>query len=127
MNSMYNNIFLFVLMFISSVVFCFSNYYAKLPNIGNNFTKIFLISMGFVIFEYCFKIPAIWYFGKEINSVVIYSLNLICIFISLIFFNKFVLKETIPITTYISLFLIISIIIGNNAYVNKLKSKGTKK
>jgi len=126
MNSMFNNICLFVLIFISSVVFCFSNYYAKLPNIGNNFTKIFFVSMGFVIFEYCFKLPAIWFFGKEINSVVIYSLNLICIFISLIFFNKFVLKETIPVTTYVSLFLIISIIVANNAYINKIKPTSKK-
>jgi uncharacterized protein (DUF486 family) len=126
MNSMFNNICLFVLMFIASAIFCFANYYAKLPNIGNNFTKVFLISMGFVIFEYCFKLPAIWYFGKEINSVVIYSLNLICIFISLIFFNKFVLKEDIPVTTYVSLFLIIAIIVANNAYINKIKPASKK-
>jgi uncharacterized protein (DUF486 family) len=113
-------------MFIASAIFCFANYYAKLPNIGNNFTKVFLISMGFVIFEYCFKLPAIWYFGKEINSVVIYSLNLICIFISLIFFNKFVLKEDIPVTTYVSLFLIIAIIVANNAYINKIKPASKK-
>ena len=81
------------------------------------FIKILLISLCFAILEYVIKIPAIYYFGKQLNVVVIYSYMLATIFICLIFFNKYILKEKIQRVTYISLLLIILILIFNN-YMN---------
>lgn len=110
----YNYAMLYLLILLSSCVFSFSNFYAKMPGIGNNFLKILAISLIFAMLEYSFRVTGIWFFGKNVEVNYIYSVNLILNFVCLMFFNKYVLKITVPLSTYISLFLIIIIFIINN-------------
>jgi O-antigen/teichoic acid export membrane protein len=118
------NTFIFVfLIFVSSIFYCFANFYSKIPGIKDNFLKILFISLFFVLVEYLFKIPAIYYYGKEINSILSYSIIMVSIFISLVFFSKYILKEEIPMITYISVLLIIIILIAHNYILEKNKIK----
>lgn len=117
-----NFIIFIVLIFISSIVFQFSNFYNKMPGVGNNFTKILLVSLFFALIEYGIKIPAMYYYGKNINSIMTYSLILVTIFICLIFNSKFILKEEVHSITYLTLIIIIVILIIHSVIINKIKN-----
>ena len=123
MNNIINNIIFIILIFISSIIYCFSNFYNKMPGVGNNFKKILMISIFFAIIEYCIKVPAMFYFGKKINSIFTYTIILITIFICLTFYSKYVLKEEVHMITYITLVLIILIFIIHNIAIHKIKNK----
>ena len=116
------NTFIFIfLIFVSSIFYCFANFYSKIPGIKDNFLKLLFISLFFVLVEYLFKIPAIYFYGKEINSILSYSIIMVSIFISLVFFSKYILKEEIPMITYICVLLIIIILIAHNYILEKNK------
>ena len=110
------------LIFLSSIVFCFSNFYHKMPGVSTDFKTIMLISLAFAMVEYSLKVPAMFYFGKHINSVFTYTIIMITIFICLIFYSHFVLKEQTHPITYFTLILIILIIIMHNYVITTLKN-----
>jgi len=121
MSKIINYIIFICLIFISSIIYCFSNFYNKMPGIGNNFAKILLISLLFAIIEYCIKVPAMFYFGKNINSIFTYTIILVTIFICLSIYSKFILHEEIHLITYLTLVLIIIILIIHNVVIYKIK------
>ena len=96
-----------------------------MPGVGNNFTKILLISLFFAVIEYSIKIPAMYYYGKNINSIMSYSIFLITIFICLILNSKFILKEDIHYVTYFTICLIIVILIFHSIILHKIKNGTT--
>jgi uncharacterized protein (DUF486 family) len=121
MTKYYDYIIFIILISLSSIVYQVSNFYNKRPDIGNNFPKILFISLCFAMIEYCLKIPAMYYYGKNINSIVTYSFILVTIFIFLVINSKFILKEKIHYVTYIAIFLIIIILIIHGIIINKIK------
>jgi uncharacterized protein (DUF486 family) len=121
----YDFIILISLIFLSSIIYQFSNFYAKIPGVGNNFTKILLISLFFALIEYSIKIPAMYYYGKNISSVMSYLIFLITIFICLILNSKFILKEDIHYVTYFTICLIIVILIFHSIILHKIKNGTT--
>ena len=122
MSNTINYIIFICLIFLSSILYCFSNFYNKMPGIGNNFSKILLFSLLFAIIEYCIKVPAMYYFGKNINSIFTYTIILVTIFICLSFYSKFILQEEIHLITYLTLILIIIILIIHNIFMYKVNT-----
>ena len=118
----YDYIIFVILIFISSIIYQVANFYNKMPGIGNNFPKILLISCLFALLEYGIKIPAMYYYGKNVNSIMTYSLILVTIFICLIFNSKFILKEEVHSITYFTLLLIIVILLIHTFIVDKIKN-----
>jgi uncharacterized protein (DUF486 family) len=118
-----SNYIIFVsLIFASSIVYCFSNFYNKMPGVGTDFKKIMLISLLFAMIEYGLKVPAMFYYGKNINSIFTYTVILVTIFICLSVYSKFILKEDIHLITYLTLILIIIILIIHSYIVDKLNN-----
>jgi len=118
------NYFLFIILILfASFLNCFANFYSKLPGINDSFTKIFLISLFFAVMEYSIKIPAIYYFGKNINSIANTLIILTCIFVSLMIYSKYILKEKVYSVTYLTLALIIAILFGHSYIVEQIKNK----
>jgi uncharacterized protein (DUF486 family) len=123
MNQIYQYIIFIILIFISSIIYQISNFYNKMPGIGSDFKKILLVSLFFAIIEYCIKVPAMYYYGKNINSVMTYTVILITIFICLIFYSKYFLKEEVHMITYATLMLIIFIFIIHNIIIDRIKKQ----
>jgi uncharacterized protein (DUF486 family) len=116
-------IFIFLIS-ISSIIYCFANFYNKLPSTKNEtFLKILLMSLLFAFFEYLFKVPAMYYYGKNINSIMTYTFILVTIFIALTVFSKYILKEKVHNITYLTLLLVILILIGHNYIISKIKKE----
>ncbi len=114
MNPELQYISLVTLLFLSSIVYCYANFYSKIPGVPNDFLRILVISLFLVGLEYSIKVPAIYYFGKDVNSIFIYTIMLVSIFICLTFFSKFVLHEHVSNYTYATMILIILILIAHN-------------
>jgi uncharacterized protein (DUF486 family) len=123
MLQIYEYIIFAVLISISSIIYQISNFYNKMPGIGNNFMKILLVSLLFAILEYSIKVPAMYYYGKNINSVMTYSFILVTIFIFLIFNSKYILKEEVHYITYFTLALIVFILLIHNFIIYRIKNK----
>jgi len=93
-----------------------------MPGVGTDFKKIMLISLLFAMIEYGLKVPAMFYYGKNINSIFTYTVILVTIFICLSVYSKFILKEDIHLITYLTLILIIIILIIHSYIVDKLNN-----
>lgn len=113
------NLIIFIfLIFFSTIPYCYANFYAKIKGADHNFFNILLVALGFALIEYLIRVPAIYYYGKKVNSILAYTIILISTFISLTLYSKYVLNETIPTSTYITIFLIILILIINSCILN---------
>lgn len=106
-----------ILVFFSTIFYALANFYNKMPGVSNSFWKVFGISLVFVIIEYCFRLPAIFYFGKNMSSVLIYTIVQGFTFFTIILFSKFVLKEDVKPITYGLVIIIMSLIFGHNIII----------
>jgi uncharacterized protein (DUF486 family) len=114
------NYILFVfLLFCSAIFYSYGNFYSKIPGVNQNFWKIFFISILFVVIEYSFRIPAIVILGKNMSSVLTYTVIQVITFFVLILFSKFVLKEEVKPITYGLLVIIMTLIVAHNIIVKK--------
>jgi uncharacterized protein (DUF486 family) len=120
MNNIENYVLFIILILIASFFNCFANFYSKIPGIKGSFYKIFAISLLFAIIEYSIKIPTIFYFGKNLNSIANTLIILTCIFASLMIYSIFILKEKVPLITYFTFALIITILFIHSYLINKL-------
>ena len=69
------NYFLFViLIFCSAIFYSFGNFYSKIPGVTQSFWKIFFVSIIFVLIEYSFRILVVVILGKNMSSVLIYTI-----------------------------------------------------
>ena len=108
-----------ILIFISAIFYNFGNFYNKLPGVSQSFWNIFFISMAFVIIEYSFRLPAIFFLAKNMSSVLIYTIVQVITFFCVILFSKFVLKEEVKPITYGLLVLIMTLIVAHNIILKK--------
>ena len=114
------NYILFVfLLFCSAIFYSYGNFYSKIPGVSHNFWKIYLISILFVVIEYTFRIPAIVILGKNMNSILVYTIVQAITFCVVILFSKFVLKEEVKPITYGLLLIIMTLIIAHNIIIKK--------
>ena len=114
------NYILFVfLLFCSAIFYSYGNFYSKIPGVSQNFWNIFFISIFFVVVEYSFRIPAIVILGKNMSSVLIYTIVQVITFFVVILFSKFVLKEEVKPITYGLLVIIMTLIVAHNIIVKK--------
>jgi hypothetical protein len=120
MNIITNYLLFIILILIASFLNCFANFYSKIPSIKGSFYNIFAISLLFAIIEYSIKIPTIFYFGKNLNSIANTLIILTCIFASLMIYSKFILQEKVPLITYFTLALIVTILFIHSYLINKL-------
>ena len=114
-----NYILFLILIFISAIFYNFGNFYSKLPGVSKSFWNIFFISMAFVIIEYSFRLPAIFFLAKNMSSVLIYTIVQVITFFCVILFSKFVLKEEVKPITYGLLVLIMTLIVAHNIILKK--------
>lgn len=114
------NYFLFViLIFCSAIFYSFGNFYSKIPGVTQSFWKIFFVSIIFVLIEYSFRIPAVVILGKNMSSVLIYTIIQVITFFCVILFSKFVLKEEVKPITYGLLVVIMTLIVAHNIIIKK--------
>ena len=114
------NYFLFViLIFCSAIFYSFGNFYSKIPGVTQIFWKIFFVSIIFVLIEYSFRIPAVVILGKNMSSVLIYTIIQVITFFCVILFSKFVLKEEVKPITYGLLVVIMTLIVAHNIIIKK--------
>jgi uncharacterized protein (DUF486 family) len=114
------NYFLFVvLIFCSAIFYSFGNFYSKIPGISQSFWKIFFVSIIFVLIEYSFRIPAVVILGKNMSSVLIYTIIQVITFFCVLLFSKFVLKEEVKPITYGLLVVIMTLIVAHNIIIKK--------
>lgn len=123
MNIFVNYLLFIILILGASFLNCFANFYSKIHGVKGSFYKIFAISLLFAILEYSIKIPTIFYFGKNLNSIANTLIILTCIFASLMIYSKFILREKVPLITYFTLALIIVILFAHSYLINKLKKE----
>lgn len=114
-----NYILFLILIFCSAIFYSYGNFYSKIPGISQNFWNIFFISILFVIIEYSFRIPAIVILGKNMSSVLMYTIIQVITFVVIILFSKFVLKEEVKSITYGLLVIIMTLIVVHNIIVKK--------
>ena len=114
------NLILFViLLFFAGIFYSFGNFYSKIPGVSNNFEKIFLMSLLFVIIEYSIRVPAIFYLVKNMSSILIYTIIQAVTFFVVILFSKYVLKEEVQPITYALVIVIMTLIIVHNIIIKK--------
>ena len=114
------NYILFVfLLFCSAIFYSYGNFYSKIPGVSQNFWRIYFMSILFVVIEYSFRIPAIVILGKNMSSVLIYTIVQVITFFVVILFSKFVLKEEVKPITYGLLVIIMTLIVAHNIIVKK--------
>jgi len=114
------NYILFVfLLFCSAIFYSYGNFYSKIPGVNQNFWRIYFISILFVVIEYSFRIPAIVILGKNMSSVLTYTIIQVITFFVVILFSKFVLKEEVKPITYGLLVIIMTLIVAHNVIVKK--------
>jgi uncharacterized protein (DUF486 family) len=114
-----NYILFLILIFCSAIFYNFGNFYSKIPGVSQNFWNIFFISMLFLITEYSFRLPAIFFLAKNMSSVLIYTVVQVITFFCVILFSKFVLKEEVKPITYGLLVLIMTLIVAHNIILKK--------
>jgi len=108
-----------ILLFFAGIFYSFSNFYSKIPGVGNNFWKIFFISILCVICEYTLRVPAIFFLVKDMSSILIYTIIQAVTFLVVILFSKYVLKEEVQPITYALLIVIMTLIIAHNIIIKK--------
>jgi hypothetical protein len=74
MSETMNLILFIILLFFAGIFYSFGNFYSKIPGVGNNFWKIFFISILCVIGEYVIRVPAIFFLVKNMSSILIYTI-----------------------------------------------------
>ena len=114
------NYILFVfLLFCSAIFYSYGNFYSKIPGVSQNFWRIYFMSILFVVIEYSFRIPAIVILGKNMSSILTYTVIQVITFFVVILFSKFVLKEEVKPITYGLLVIIMTLIVAHNIIVKK--------
>ena len=77
------------------------------PNF-NNITKLIMISSIYACVEYAFKMPAYYIFGlKMFNQLTLQMIWFTITTIGVILFEKYYLKHSIPLSSYICIFCIL--------------------
>ena len=114
-----NYLLFVILIFCSAIFYSFGNFYSKIPGISQSFWKIFFVSIIFVLIEYSFRIPAVVILGKNMSSVLIYTIIQVITFFCVLLFSKFVLKEEVKPITYGLLVVIMTLIVAHNIIIKK--------
>jgi len=114
-----NYILFIFLLSCSAIFYAYGNFYSKIPGVSQNFWHIYLISILFVVIEYTFRIPAVVILGKNMNSILVYTIIQAITFVVIILFSKFVLKEEVKPITYGLLLIIMTLIIAHNIIIKK--------
>jgi hypothetical protein len=115
MNNLIKYILFILGIILSSTFYTLASYYFRYAENKNiKFIYIFILSIIFGIISYMIKIPTFYYFGKDLNIMIINIYFLVTTFIIVTLYSKFILNENIPSYTYIILILIILLIILNN-------------
>lgn len=119
---MYMDIIWFLLTLIpGSFLYVLANFaHPKItkPNF-NNMSKLIIISSIYACLEYAFKMPAYYIFGLKIFSqltlqMIWFTLTTICVLL----FEKYYLKQMIPLSSYICVFCIL-ILLYIESYLRK--------
>jgi len=93
--------------------------YTYSTNNKYSFKYIFLVSLICGIMVYLIKIPLFYYYGLD-NSLIMYTLYLIVVSTTVIFYSHFILKEKTYMHTRIILTIIIGLFVLNN-YLTSLR------
>jgi hypothetical protein len=100
---------------ISSYFYTIGSYYFRYAETMNlKFRYIFIISLICGIISYSIKIPLYYYLGKYNNIMMINILYITITFIIVTLYSKYILKENIPLHTYIIIFIILLLLIFNS-------------
>ena len=105
---------------LASIFYTCGSYYFRIGESRKiKFKYIYIISIFLGIISYSIKIPVFYYFGKNMSTMIINAFFLIITFISVTLFSKFILKEDIPLHTYLILILIVLLIALNDVLDSK--------
>ena len=111
MNKIINYILFLIGIIIGAFWYVLASYYFRYGKSNNiKFIYIYIISILFAIISFSIKIPIFYYLGNNITIMTINILFLILSFILVVLFSKYILKEIIPIYTYIIILLIVLLI-----------------
>ena len=100
---------------IGAIFYVLASYYFRYGQNNNiKFRYIYIISVLLALISFLIKIPLFYYLGKNMSIMLINIIFLIISFILVVLYSKYILKEIIPIYTYIIIIAIIMLIILNN-------------
>lgn len=110
MNKTTHIILFLVAMFIAAGLYTFANFKETTGKIDKGIISIVLISIGYAILEYIIKVPSNYYIRKILSPIIIHMIWLIITTVLVIIFQVFYLKHKIKPRTYVSIFLLLSIL-----------------
>jgi len=117
-----DSIILVLGLIIVSIIYVLATFgYAYLQTIGYSFKSIYIISILLGMLLYIIKIPLFYYYDLD-NTLITYLLYTIIISITVVFYSRIVLKETIHKHTYVIMVAILILFIFNG-YLTDLKKK----
>ena len=107
---------------VVSIIYVLATFgYAYLQTKGYSFKPIYIISILLGMLLYIIKIPLFYYYDLD-NTLITYLLYTIIISITVVFYSRIVLKETIHTHTYVIMITILMLFIFN-VYLTDLKKK----
>jgi len=108
----YNYIMLTIGLTIFSVVSIVATFgYKYYKKTDKSFLFIFFISLFFGILSYFIKIPLLYYYGDEHDTITTYILSIVILTFLLVLHSKFILNEKVKIHTYIIIVLMIFLVL----------------
>jgi hypothetical protein len=117
-----DSIILVLGLIIVSIIYVLATFgYAYLQSRGYSFKTIYIISILLGMLLYIIKIPLFFYYDLD-NVLITYLLYTIIISITVVFYSRIVLKETIHTHTYVIMVAILMLFIFND-YLTDLKKK----
>jgi hypothetical protein len=115
MNKILSYIFFIIGIFIGSIFYTLASFYFKYAEKYNiKFIYIFLVSILFGICSYSIKIPVYYFFGKNMNVLLLNIIFLVLSFIVVMLYSKFILNEKIPFYSILIIVIILLLIILNH-------------
>jgi len=124
MNKIITYTYLTLGIILAAIFYILASYYFRYGEYHNiQFQYIFIISVCLGIISYMIKIPIFYYLGKDLSVMVINIIFLIIAFILVILYSKFILREVIPMYTYIIIVMIVLLILLNHFLDIKYNNK----
>ncbi len=115
-----------ILFFISELLRICSNFTGRLfENKSNKFLYLIIVSSIVVICSNFISFSTIFFLGKHSNIIILQCLLILGSVISVIFMNKYIIKEPVHIGSYIALCLIGIILIIHHIITEAFYKKNT--
>jgi hypothetical protein len=113
-----------ILFFIGIFLGCYANFMGQIFK-NDSYWNILIISCIVAVVSQCLCFISIFFLGKSENAIRLSCIMLLYIALSGIIISHYILKQTVHIGSYITLFGIVSILIIHNIvtknYYDKLK------